>query len=1691
MGEITDRLIKEKRLNQPQSVFSTEVGKSKYDVGYNPALEGQLASLNEFRAQNQSAATKLALGVPRLITRAVTSVAEGITSTAGLVAWAVASREDSTFDQFVNNKFTQVIQSADEATKEFFQVYTPEAVANGNIWANVTSASFWGTDVADGVGFMLGMALPGVGFGKLAAGVKVMRGINKGFAAVGSATKVGKVAANNVDLAITTAYQTASEAAFEAGALTSGLRQRRTDAQNVLASGGTLTEEEERFANLTDSDIGTSGLRAFVGNTLVLAGPNLLMNKWLIGRFRTGSPATKLGKDLKAIQAGTYKAPTRLQKAGSMAGSLGKGIASEGFFEEGLQMAMEEAEMSGKNSLNLGSVISTYIDNLSSVDTQKGIFIGALLGGTMSAYGDYKSGKTDETNKQKVLRALATDMGTYSAALNFTEADLNSDQSPKLDKEGKVIIDEAKAAIKAQVLIQKANMLEAGQNIGDASWIQLMDVSTLQSMASAFSKIPGGLELFKEKLSESMTSGEISLAGKLGLPANATQAQQLEKAVEIAQTTEKAADVAALYSGSNGFYTSKDANSEKIFDSMVVPALENQLAMRGNFESILKANSLELMRLEVENRPENATKMKSLTESMKEIENTLDALDKNIATAVDGKTVQEQYDAFYEKQYSKIKDVRDKAAKAYEEAKKGYKEGNTIEVTDAQGNVIKGKLKKRGKEWVAEVEGQDVELGKFYAGVEQGTVKSIRSYPEATAKTEEKKPPVDFDTVLGAEPAEVPAITSVTLEASEATQHEEDSSNKKPSIFASAGLDILFEKVSSIGNRAAKYYNKYVNGRPAFNTADNQQTFFSWATKVVNGSMNDTNFEFRAFILESNDPLAAELFSENTPFNKTQGRGTDGKITSPADLNVKIVAFRNGEPVRENGVLVYTSLHSIDFSGKTLSSEQEEQAYFEWKKEIVSSLLKGEQISLKPVAKSAGHAVYEQPAISGSSAKRMRFELSGRVYPKGKQTNLKLYIGKALVKGAQAIINLGTSAINVGVSGAVYTTIPGANGGLLPVRLMTSTLTAAQARTVAGLIYYAFPSDESGAKATLKFGDKTVRILSDKTTVGMLARIVSIGEGKSVFIAKGVLYLSTGYSVKISEIPGKHAEVIKELSKLNFNVSEALINKTVEMPVFNEVFFNTFDVTGMTKEQIAVRQSQERNNLTFEKVKYNSYLDSSGILKTDLVPDTERQIAHVYWTFDVGMLNVQAPRAEPKLDVAPSAAIQVDNEMSRMEADYSGASSSVNEPSDDDIFAALDQPAASAVSDNIVVEVTEAGVDPEMAAMEAGFIETTPPPAVVAPSITISALEDAQEAPEIVVPMSAPSKVRAKGYDPNKAPAIRRTVRRTSAAIIRAELGKMGISSEQIEAYEKKYGLIKAGDSVEDVQSSINAMQIAPYISKADVEQVAEAESITQEEAKKVIVSRVTAFSAGLKNSLDGLTEVTKAIIAKIAKAFMVVGIVFSMAFTTNLKSSQLEPMSRYNISAMETILNVSFSEDAVQVIQMNIESNETYFLVDKPTATAYVMQGSTILEKLPVVLGKNLEDNISPDYSVGNVGFTKAGKFTMRDLDFATDPGFSKNPNSPTYSSKILRFNGAGGQSFHVNAGASRDAAVKTSTDTDNRMTAGCISTSKELFESKILPHFNKGAVDIFVTRDFQEGSFSGFIEVDKVAAQIMKENC
>jgi hypothetical protein len=391
--------------------YNTGINQSKYDSNFNWNAQANYndiqGSINEHRAQTQPWYDKAGAGLARVGAKILTETAKLPGYVGGAIA-APFAPDGEGFETAFNNQWIKSInENAEAFNNEYLPVYVKKAVETGNLWDNISSIDFWATEGADGIGFIASMLVPGAIFKSLNIGSKAM-GISSSLASkagkikqlnsvVNKVSKLG-INANKFDIAGTAIANTYIESAAEAGSAMENFdKQKDTIIDGYLKQGLSLEEAEKQFVDQK----ARLGRDIFVSNVGILAIPNLIQSKMIWGKA-----VNKLAK---------VDNPSLLTKAGNRTKDVLGAIASEGFLEEAGQSTVEtmfsekakkgelkEGFFGTAKSFNIGELGEAYLDTISSTDGQKAMFLGAFLGGGMSAYQGAKQDISDRKNSASI-----------------------------------------------------------------------------------------------------------------------------------------------------------------------------------------------------------------------------------------------------------------------------------------------------------------------------------------------------------------------------------------------------------------------------------------------------------------------------------------------------------------------------------------------------------------------------------------------------------------------------------------------------------------------------------------------------------------------------------------------------------------------------------------------------------------------------------------------------------------------------------------------------------------------------------------------------------------------------------------------------------------------------------------------------------------------------------------------------------------------------------------------------------------------------------------------------------------------------------------------------------------------------------------------------------------------------------------
>jgi hypothetical protein len=417
---------------------------------------------------------KAGAGLLRTGNKFLTEVAKLPGVAAGLVE---ARFTDKSIGESLDNFWINGLEQWESYVNEdVIKVHVPQSVREGGLWKNLSSASFWATEGADGVGFLTSMLVPGnlLKLAKLGArGVNLFnagnqflamsKGVVKGLSKTQSlrmaagAEKLGVRAAENIDNITAAAVNSTIEAAAEAKETFDNSMTAQTQKylkENGLEEGTPLPKEVEDEFKMKAGEASSS---VFMWNAALLLGPNLLDQRLLFGAF--GARKSGLSKTFeKMFKDGVledFTSQSIKQAAKRYLGEGLMGIGKEGFFEEGSQFAVSEyfknQAVEGKEDKkgffesgvnNFQGIVDTYIDNLDNVDMRKAIALGSVLGGGMSVIGEIKTSRYQDKAGRELHAQLKNNLVNRLNS-NLNEAIVYNDKGememengkPKMDME--------------------------------------------------------------------------------------------------------------------------------------------------------------------------------------------------------------------------------------------------------------------------------------------------------------------------------------------------------------------------------------------------------------------------------------------------------------------------------------------------------------------------------------------------------------------------------------------------------------------------------------------------------------------------------------------------------------------------------------------------------------------------------------------------------------------------------------------------------------------------------------------------------------------------------------------------------------------------------------------------------------------------------------------------------------------------------------------------------------------------------------------------------------------------------------------------------------------------------------------------------------------------------------------------------
>ena len=424
---------------------NTDFGNSKYDDLSTKTEHIQSGNYEFMRGERQSALTQIGSGVVRVGLKAVV---EALKTPAYLYALGEAAMTDKTLDQTLDNAYLNGLEGAENSWKAAgspLAVHKSFKSGKGGLMDNIASTSFWASEGADGVGYMVGMVGGSYGVGLLGLAPKLAKVALK--LGVKNALKASSIGAK-LELGVQTTLNTATESLAEAKGVGDRIRNDFKDMLNPEsqnynpinpATGKNWTEQE------VASSIADGSKSTFYLNTLILFGPNMIMNKNLLGRFNKDKKLLDNFRDASGKLSINPLLKKQFIKDYSKA--LGIAMVSEGPVEEGGQFSIENYEVkraTGKTSDTLiKGLIKEYGNTWNSLEGQKSILLGSVIGGLAGVAGQYRKNKQLSELKPVINKMIANNFTGVMDNLDIFERDDNN--RIKNDNNNQPVINEQKA----------------------------------------------------------------------------------------------------------------------------------------------------------------------------------------------------------------------------------------------------------------------------------------------------------------------------------------------------------------------------------------------------------------------------------------------------------------------------------------------------------------------------------------------------------------------------------------------------------------------------------------------------------------------------------------------------------------------------------------------------------------------------------------------------------------------------------------------------------------------------------------------------------------------------------------------------------------------------------------------------------------------------------------------------------------------------------------------------------------------------------------------------------------------------------------------------------------------------------------------------------------------------------------------
>ena len=383
------------REQRPGSYFNmdTSVGKAKYLIGQGVPVWDE----ESMKAEVQPFFNKFGSGLVSRGTSLIPKFAQNVGHIAGAVSYGMDYLDDpETADPNViwDNAFVNTMSKMDSGLRESLPINKSYSARNGNLLQQMKDPAFWFDDLFDSFAFLGSAYLTGAGIG---AASKAL-GLGKALAGAGATKEAAKIMGQKVQVYGSTLLNSIGEAGFESKDFKDSEKQKMSMRDYDKPFEMLTTEQQTKINGV----VSTGAANVFKGNLGVLIVPNYIQSKFMFGKIGQVASEMRTG-----VRAGTI-ASKDISLWGESLKGIGTGLVSEGLWEEGMQHALQtystRKESFGQNidDYTLG-IANEWIDNFSTVEGQKNMVLGSLVGslfggvgGRASAVGERKQIQEEE-----------------------------------------------------------------------------------------------------------------------------------------------------------------------------------------------------------------------------------------------------------------------------------------------------------------------------------------------------------------------------------------------------------------------------------------------------------------------------------------------------------------------------------------------------------------------------------------------------------------------------------------------------------------------------------------------------------------------------------------------------------------------------------------------------------------------------------------------------------------------------------------------------------------------------------------------------------------------------------------------------------------------------------------------------------------------------------------------------------------------------------------------------------------------------------------------------------------------------------------------------------------------------------------------------------------------------------------------